>query len=97
MNSLPPSDSKTSSTTEPQTKRGLFTFNLVMLKAKYSIYSAFLFFLFANPETIVILQRFFGKFVNFITPCGAPTMTGIFTTTALFFFTMLGLMLLPSD
>jgi hypothetical protein len=68
-----------------------------MLKAKYSLYSALVFFVFANPETILILQRVFGKFVDFITPCGAPTMLGIFVTTVLFFSTMLGLMLLPSE
>jgi hypothetical protein len=74
-----------------------FTFNRVFLKAKYSLYSALVFFLFANPETNMILQRAFGKFVTFITPSGAPTITGIFVSTGLFFLTMLGLMLMPSD
>ena len=74
-----------------------FSFNRIMLKAKYSLYSALVFFLFANPETILILQRFFGKFVTFITPGGAPTIAGIFINTGLFFFTMLSLMLLPSE
>jgi hypothetical protein len=91
MSSLP-SDSTTESS-----KSNLFTFNRFMLKAKYSLYSALVFFVFANPETILILQRVFGKFVDFITPCGAPTMLGIFVTTVLFFSTMLGLMLLPSE
>jgi hypothetical protein len=76
---------------------GQFTFNRFFLKAKYSLYSALVFFLFANPETLLILQRFFGKFVSFVTSSGAPTITGIFVSTGLFFFTMLGLMLLPSD
>lgn len=76
---------------------GAFTLNRITLKAKYSLYSALVFFLFANPETMFILQRFFGKFVSFITPAGAPTIPGIFISTALFFFTMLGLMLLPSE
>jgi hypothetical protein len=79
------------------TTSGLFTYNRFMLKAKYSFYSALVFFIFANPETILILQRFFGGFVDFITPRGAPTMIGIFVTTMLFFTTMLGLMLLPSE
>ena len=91
MSSLP-SDSTTESS-----KSNLFTYNRFMLKAKYSLYSALVFFVFANPETILILQRIFGRFVDFITPCGAPTMLGIFVTTALFFSTMLGLMLLPSE
>jgi hypothetical protein len=89
--SLPPD-----STTETS-KSNLFTYNRFMLKAKYSLYSALVFFVFANPETILILQSFFGKIVNFITPCGAPTMIGIFVSTFLFFSTMLGLMLLPSE
>lgn len=87
-----PSDSTTETT-----KSNLFSYNRFMLKAKYSLYSALVFFVFANPETIMILQRFFGNFVDFITPRGAPTMLGIFVTTFLFFSTMLGLMLLPSE
>jgi len=74
-----------------------FTMNRILLKAKYSLYSALVFFLFANPETMLILQRFLGSFVTFITPSGAPTITGIFASTGLFFVTMLGLMLLPSE
>lgn len=74
-----------------------FTFNRVFLKAKYSFYSALVFFLFANPETTLILQRFLGNFVTFITPGGIPTISGIFISTGLFFLTMLGLMLLPSE
>jgi hypothetical protein len=92
MSSLP-KDSPTATTSSTN----VFTFNRVFLKAKYSLYSALVFFLFANPETTLILQRFFGKFVSFITPTGAPTITGIFVSTALFFTTMLGLMLMPSD
>ncbi len=84
------SSDKKSTTTE-------FSFNRILLKAKYSLYSALVFFLFANPETTLILQRIFGKMVSFATPCGAPTITGIFVSTGLFFFTMLGLMLLPSE
>ena len=83
--------------TTTENSHGQFTFNRFFLKAKYSLYSTLVFFLFANPETTLILQRFFGKFVNFITPAGVPTISGIFASTALFFFTMLGLMLLPSD
>ena len=93
MSSLP----KDSPTTTATPSTNVFTFNRVFLKAKYSLYSALVFFLFANPETTLILQRFFGKFVNFITPSGAPTITGIFISTAMFFTTMLGLMLMPSE
>jgi hypothetical protein len=84
-------------TTTDKNNWNQFTFNRVFLKAKYSLYSALVFFLFANPETNTILQRAFGKFVTFITPSGAPTITGIFVSTGLFFLTMLGLMLMPSD
>jgi hypothetical protein len=82
--------------TEVQPK-SQFVFNRVLLKAKYALYSALVFFLFANPETLLILQRFFGRFVDFITNSGAPTISGIFISTGLFFMTMLGLMLLPSE
>lgn len=81
---------------EHETKQS-YSFNRVLLKAKYSIYSALIFFLFANPETYAILQRTFGNYVTLITSYGAPTIQGVFIHTALFFFTMLGLMLLPSE
>jgi hypothetical protein len=78
-------------------KQPNFTWNRVLLKAKYALYSALVFFLFANPETIVILQRFFGGYVIFLTAGGLPTVQGILVCTFLFFMTMLGLMLLPSE
>jgi hypothetical protein len=84
-------------TTQSSNTTQNFTFNRILLKAKYALYSAMVFFLFANPETNLILQRFFGRFVDFVLPSGAPTITGIFASTGLFFITMLGLMLLPSD
>jgi len=93
MNSVPTEKN----TTDGPTKNNSFSFNRILLKAKYSLYSALVFFLFANPETILILQRFFGRFVTFITPGGAPTIAGIFINTGLFFLTMLSLMLLPSE
>ena len=74
-----------------------FSMNRVLLKAKYSFYSALVFFLFANPESFIALQRMFGHSVSIITSGGAPTIHGIFISTLLFFLTMLGLMLLPSE
>jgi len=74
-----------------------FTFHRVLLKAKYSMYSALVFFLFANPETIRILNQVLHRFVAIIGPSGLITTEGIFITTGLFFVTMLGLMLLPSE
>ena len=79
------------------TKSPSITYHRVLLKVKYSFYSALVFFLFANPETSLILQRALGNYVTFIQPSGALTISGILFNTALFFFTMLGLMLLPSD
>ncbi len=72
-------------------------FNRILLKAKYSFYSALVFFLFANPETLSILQRFLGKYITILSTNGALTLNGIFVTTSFFFITMLGLMLLPND
>jgi len=74
-----------------------FTFHRILLKAKYSMYSALIFFLFANPETIRILHQFLKGAVHIIGPSGLITTEGIFITTGLFFITMLGLMLLPSE
>jgi hypothetical protein len=64
------------------------TMNRLMLKIKYSFYCALVFFLFANPETAVVLQQVVG---------GYSPMTGLFLHTVLFFITVLGLMLLPSE
>jgi len=73
----------------------LFAFNRIALKAKYSFYSALVFFLFSNPETYLILQRLLNYAV--VTPQGSTTISGIFITTVLFFITMLGHMLLPIE
>ncbi len=73
------------------------TVHRVLLKAKYSMYSALVFFLFANPETVRILQQALRGVVEIVGPSGGLTTEGIFITTALFFVTMLGLMLLPSE
>lgn len=72
------------------------TINRFMLKLKYSFYSALVFFLFANPETYRVVQRLVGRRASIITDGGAPTSTGFFIQTGLFFATMLGLMMLPS-
>jgi hypothetical protein len=82
---------------EAGTRQTSYLLNRVMLKAKYSFYSALVFFLFANPETAAIFQRILGGLITFVTPSGAPTVAGIFILTGFFFFTMLGLMLLPSE
>jgi len=82
---------KTSTTSAP------LSVHRVLLKAKYSLYSALVFFLFANPETVHILNRVLRNVVTVIGPSGVMTIEGVFVSTALFFLTMLGLMLLPSE
>ena len=86
-------------TTAPTTamSTNTFSYNRILLKAKYSFYSALVFFLFANPESYAVLQRIFGHSMNIITSGGGPTIHGIFISTFLFFMTMLGLMLLPNE
>jgi hypothetical protein len=81
---------------EPKEFQSTLSVHRIMLKAKYSFYSAVVFFLFANPETARVFQRFFGSTVTFLSN-GALTMTGMFIQTVLFFVTMLSLMLLPID
>ena len=73
-----------------------FSLNHLFVKAKYSFYSAVVFFLFANPETYILLQKVFGNFVTFIYSNGMPTVTGVFINTVLFFITMLALMFIPN-
>ena len=70
--------------------------NRVLLKAKYSLYSALVFFLFANPETSMVLQQLLGNTVPIMTS-GGVTIYGLLINTALFFLTMLTLMLLPAE
>ena len=90
-------NSSDTTTTATTTSTKTFSYNRVLLKAKYSFYSALVFFLFANPESYAILQRLFGHSMNIITSGGSPTIHGIFISTFLFFMTMLGLMLLPNE
>jgi hypothetical protein len=70
----------------------------IALKAKYSFYSALVFFLVANPETYKIIQWMLSGFVgNIANANGCPTPIGLFLHTILFFFVMLALMMFPRD
>lgn len=66
------------------------------LKAKYSLYSALVFFLIACPETFKLTQSLFGSFLT-IANGGCPTPMGFFLHTVIFFFVLLGLMMFPRD
>jgi hypothetical protein len=66
------------------------------LKAKYSFYSALVFFLIANPETFKVTQMLFGSFIT-LANGGCPTPAGLFLHTGIFFLVLLGLMLFPRD
>ena len=66
------------------------------LKAKYSFYSALVFFLLANPETYKLTQSLFG-FLFTVSTGGCPTPLGLFLHSILFFVVLLGLMLFPRD
>jgi hypothetical protein len=68
----------------------------IALKAKYSFYSALVFFLVANPETYKITQKLLGWLFN-IAADGCPTSFGLFFHTIVFFAVMLGLMMFPRD
>jgi hypothetical protein len=63
------------------------------LKVKYSLYSALIFFLVANPATF--------KFVNSLLPGvavnGCPTSFGLLLHTFVFFLALVGIMMLPRD
>jgi hypothetical protein len=66
-----------------------------LLKSKYALYSAIVFFLFANPYTYHMTQGFFGFFLHIATD-DCPTVYGVFFHTFLFFLAMFGLMTVPS-
>ena len=66
------------------------------LKAKYSLYSALVFFLIACPETFKLTQMLFGSLFT-IANGGCPTPLGFFFHTVIFFLVLLGLMLFPRD
>ena len=53
----------------------------IALKAKYSVYSALIFFLIANPETYKITQSIFGRVINIASDSGCPTPYGFFLHT----------------
>jgi hypothetical protein len=65
------------------------------LKAKYALYSAIVFFLFANPYTYHMTQGFFG-FILQIAINDCPTVYGVFFHSFLFFIAMFALMTVPS-
>ena len=67
------------------------------LKAKYAMYSTLVFFLVANPETYKLFQKFLGSWVDIADVRGAPSPTGFFISTGLFFLVLWGLMLFPRD
>jgi len=70
----------------------------ILLKAKYSFYSALVFFLVANPETYKITDWMFGSFMPPISNnAGAPTPVGLFLHTIIFFIVILSLMMFPRD
>ena len=62
----------------------------ILLKAKYSFISALVFFIVANPETYKLTQMLFGSFFTVEGP------NGLLLHTIIFFFAMLGLMLIPN-
>ncbi len=71
----------------------------IVLKAKYSFYSALVFFLCANPETFKTMQWIFGRLfgATLASPGGCPSPLGLFFNTVLFFLLILALMMFPRD
>ncbi len=68
------------------------------LKAKYSFYSALVFFLVANPETYKVVQKVLGGLLGTIAgESGCPTPLGLFIHTVVFFCVILALMMFPRD
>jgi hypothetical protein len=63
------------------------------LKMKYSLYSALMFFLLANPVTF----KFMDSLIGGIAVGGCPTSFGLILHTVVFFFALVLLMSLPPD
>lgn len=90
-----PTTSTAISTVKTEEYSGNFL-NKLLLRVKYSFYSALVFFLFANPETYKIIQKGIGRYVVYTDAAGVPTAIGFFAQTGLFFLTILGLMMIPN-
>ena len=67
------------------------------LKAKYSLYSAFAFFILANPVTFILVEKILGGIIRIAGPSGCPTAAGLFLHSVVFFGVVYGLMSLPKD
>lgn len=68
------------------------------LRAKYSFYTALVFFLVANPETYKIIEKILGGLLGTIAnAAGCPTPLGLFVHTIIFFCVMLALMAFPRN
>ena len=67
------------------------------LKAKYAMYTTFIFFFVANPETYKLMQKFLGSWITVASEGGCPTPAGFFFHTALFFILLWSIMLFPRD
>lgn len=67
----------------------------LFLKAKYSFYSALVFFLVANPETYKLVQKVIGGLFTVASPDGCATAWGLVFHTFAFFLVMLALMMFP--
>ena len=65
----------------------------VGLKIKYSLYSALLFFLIANPMTFRVVN----SVISGVAVGGCPTSFGLLLHSLVFFVGLYGLMSLPSD
>ena len=94
---------------ERKTNTSYLTMNRFLLKVKYSFSSTLIFLIFANPETLKLLQSGLGIVLKMISSDkiveimrltrsdGVPTTLGLFGMSGLFFSTMLALMLLPNE
>jgi hypothetical protein len=63
-----------------------------LLKVKYSLYSALIFFLVANPQTYKVTQNIVGARLS----DGVPSPYAFFLHTGIFFLAILSFMMLPA-
>jgi hypothetical protein len=70
---------------------------MLLLKAKYALYTTLVFFIVSSSETVKALQYTFGSYVTIAASGGCATLAGHFLLTAVFFAVILGLMSFPRD
>ena len=61
-------------------------------KARYSLYSAIVFFIIASPFVYKLVDKILGSFVRIVNSSGCPTYAGVFIHAIVFGLVVFGMM-----